>query len=1528
MIMGKYLSGNYYFYRGVLALFLMLILAVAPLYSQILPVFSVSKTEGCVPLIVDFMNLSIADTSKVSVKWQFGNGNQSTEKIFTQAAFTQPGEYQVILTIIENGIEYSTTQKVVVFDNPKANFYADVHSGCVPLDVKFYDSTTVVKNKIVSWVWNFGDGTGSLLENPTNIFKSESKNNVTLIVVDEKGCKGTIVKDNYIIATQQPAIDFTYSDTLTCKLPLKVNFTENIKSDYPYSLKWDFGNNSVSTSSKPSGNFLEEKTYPVSLTVTNNYGCSNKLTKNITINEEVYEAAVISDSKIGCAPFTYAYSVNSNFHISKYAWEIAGNLYNAPSGSVVLSTAGKYIVKLTASDESGCSIVVWDTINVSSRPVAEFTLDQTEICTGPVTINFQNATPDATMHRWTFSNGVAGVNTANPSVVFTKDGLYNVQYIATNEFGCSDTILKKNLIKIEKPILSIGLSSENGCVPFSSAITLNKIGAGQIKDITWTYPNGNTYNGFNPPDVTLLQEGTMNLLALVEFDGNCPSQTISQTVMAGKLNPFNASFTPTTVCVKEGVGGTIQNPSDGVIYTWHLGDGQEREGEKISYEYSDVGFFQVSVVAEKLGCTDSVEVVKVQVLNPQAGIAVSKLCNSGEFRFSNKSLGNSYSRWDFGDGKSLVSNAAAVNHVFADTGTYKVKLYVENDITKCKDSVITEVKYGTKDNNIQLQPQIGCLPYTANFSVALSEYKTLTWTFNDTVLTGKNVAFKYNQPGVYDIRLVATRNDGCQENYFFPEIVTVVKVEADFSHTPSGGCAPINVSFEDKTSSDHSKIVAWNWDLGGQKKSTDQNLAYTFTSNNDVDIRLIATDEVGCKDTVIKVIPIYVPVADFTTDLTTICTGVSFAFKNLSKGVDAQYLWSFSNGVASSTDEHPQIVFNQEGVYDVKLVVVDANNCKDSIIKPTYLTVKNYEYDFDGFPRFKSCPELVTSFQILPSNISYKYAHWDFGDGNQSLDTNRVPVNIYAQSGVFDVSLILEDFRGCKDTIVKSDFVEVKGPRGKLSFTPTEGCIPLEVKFEAEFVDSKINFWDFGTGIGKLDTKMIDTVSHIYTDPGIAIPSLMLDDGLGCVVQLYYDTIILSGAKVKIDHSKVGICTGGEVEFTDKTEENIYAPIVSRWWEFGNGNKSNDISVSQSFTVDSTSIVFATLTVETELGCNDKDSVGIKVFAYPEIKLPEELVICKGDKIRLDAQGADVFRWEPARLLPNVNDVRPLVSPLEDTWFKVIGYDTSICASNDSVLLRVVNGFDAFAGPDTVLCYGDSIHLRTEVSEIHSGEFKYTWYLDEQVVSQDQSPDFLPEEDAVYIVNVRNGACKEYSQPVYVRVSLKPELEVYRDTTIAEGQSLVLSAISEPGVTYQWAPAELISCTNCASPTVSPLLTTNYKVIVTNEAGCTNESDVWIEVVDFCAGSKVEIPNVFSPNFDGLNDHFRIKYDRDLVQLKSMKIFNRYGELIFDTLDTETGWDGTFNTVPVNTGVYVYYIDVVCFNGGAKLLKGNITLMR
>ncbi len=1499
------------------------------IYAQLTPSFSMSKSEGCVPLIVDFTNTSTGGGGDVSIHWDFGNGNQSSEKVNTQAVYTEPGEYTVKLTLKSGNTEVFVTSKIIVYDIPKVDFSSNITSGCIPLEVNFKD-LSVSENEIIDWVWNFGDGTGSIQKNPKNTYISDSKNKVTLVVTDNKGCKNTLVKNDFIIATQKPKVNFTYSDTTSCKLPIRVKFQENVSSKYGYTRLWNFGNGTVSNQPAPTAGYSEEKKYTVTLSVLNEYGCTEEMSRQVTVEKKGMGLQIESNSKIGCVPFTYQFKSKTDRPVTSLRWEIDTLISNQSEGAYVFKSPGKFTVKLFAEDETGCTDVVTEEITVRNRPKADFTFNQSVACSPPFQVDFKSTTPSAVGHYWNFGKNTGTSNLPSPTYTFLNQGAYDVLYIVTDVSGCSDTVIKKNAILIEPPYVEIEAVTEEGCVPYSTDLVVQNYSEIKIKSIRWIYPDGSVYYGNNNPPLSINTINSYEIKAEIEFENaSCEIQTVTKTLLGGAVKGVQASLQPDKICVKEVVKGSVKNPDSQVEYTWIMGDGTRENGGEIIHEYDDVGIFEVLVETNFMGCRDSIFIKKIEVKYPQAAFRVKKLCENGEYEFTNNSTGSTYNRWNFDDGTIVETDEKKFIYKFQDTGVYKVQLYVENFDTQCKDSITVTVDFNKKLNKIKFSKQQGCVPYTASFQVNSDEYKSFQWKLADSIsFEGNTFQPTLSSAGVYDMYLTANRKDGCVEDYYYPKIIELGVLESDFDFNPAGGCAPITVDFVNHSFSEPAPLTAWEWEVQGYGIIYGGNPSLTFNENIDVDVKLTVSNKLGCTDSVTKTIPIYIPVADFSSEFKSICTDTEFKFENLTKAVEPIFQWSFGDAnIAESEEKNPVVTFPEEKTYSIKLTVIDANNCTDSIEKGAFVKVENFIYDFDAFPKFKSCPELVSNFTVSPENISYNNLQWNFGDGNQSLDTNKIPVNIYAESGIFDVTLTLEDYRGCRDTIVKEKLIEVKGPRGKVSFEPAAGCLPLEVTFTSEFVDTKFNFWDFGNGVGWLDNSLQSTVSYTYDSPGKIFPSLVLDDGLGCLVTLNYDTIFVSGAKVDIESIQEITCSGGSIELLDESYFTEYDSIVSKLWQTGDMTGVGD-SFLREIETDRTQEVFVKLTVETSLGCRNTDSIAVKIYAYPKISLPEELIICKGETIQLKAEGAEYFTWSPERYVSDTGNSEPFVSPLEDTWFKVVGYDTSLCQSFDSLLIRVSESFEALAEPDTLICYGEKVSLRTMVSEIHSGEYNFTWSLNNQVVSKEQNPIFTPLEDATYVVNIKNGGCKEKNLPVYVRVANLPNLKVYRDTAIALGQSVNLLAVSDPGVKYQWVPNQNISCLDCPNPTVSPTVSTAYQVKATNEFGCFSEGEIWINVIDFCSGTKIKIPNIFSPNHDGINDVFRVQYDKDKVRLNLLRVYNRYGELIFESTDADVGWDGLTANSEVNTGVYVYYLDVDCFDGESKIIKGNVTLLR
>ena len=163
------------------------------------------------------------------------------------------------------------------------------------------------------------------------------------------------------------------------------------------------------------------------------------------------------------------------------------------------------------------------------------------------------------------------------------------------------------------------------------------------------------------------------------------------------------------------------------------------------------------------------------------------------------------------------------------------------------------------------------------------------------------------------------------------------------------------------------------------------------------------------------------------------------------------------------------------------------------------------------------------------------------------------------------------------------------------------------------------------------------------------------------------------------------------------------------------------------------------------------------------------------------------------------------------------------------------------------------------------------------------------------------------------------------DVTITEGQSTIIhTATGASGATtIAWAPTTALSCDNCANPTASPLATTRYVVTVTDPAGCKNSDSLLVTVTD----GILLVPTGFSPNNDGENDLFRV-LNKNLGKF-DLQVFNRWGELLYETSDPTEGWDGTYKNMKQEVGVYVWQCTyVLAGDPVTKFAKGNVTLIR
>ncbi len=216
-----------------------------------------------------------------------------------------------------------------------------------------------------------------------------------------------------------------------------------------------------------------------------------------------------------------------------------------------------------------------------------------------------------------------------------------------------------------------------------------------------------------------------------------------------------------------------------------------------------------------------------------------------------------------------------------------------------------------------------------------------------------------------------------------------------------------------------------------------------------------------------------------------------------------------------------------------------------------------------------------------------------------------------------------------------------------------------------------------------------------------------------------------------------------------------------------------------------------------------------------------------------------------------------------------------------------------------------------------SGTLTYLWSPGGAITST-----ILGVPAGAYSVTITDSLGCVYSASGSVGSVGGPSVNAGADVTIVSGSSTILSGTASAGAAYSWSPPTALSCDTCASPVASPTQTTIYILTVTLN-GCSSSDTVTVFVEEDCG--ELFVPNVFSPNGDGVNDSLKI-YGGCIVGLEFV-VFDRWGEKVFETTEPTTAWDGTLNGKKLDTAVFVYYLTATVKGVGVKK-QGNITLVK
>ena len=325
------------------------------------------------------------------------------------------------------------------FSQLNADFSASPLSICLGEEINFNDLSSFGGSPIVNWSWDFGDGTGSSIQNATHTYLTSGTYNVTLVIQAQDGTSNVEVKPAYIFVSSIPVADFSVN-TNDCSVPMEISFNNLSSSGLDYTYEWDLGNSQTSNDFSPVGiSYSNAGQYTVILDVlSSSTGCSNSDTLTFTVNDF---AGGINAPIQACVDDIVQIDNASTVGSDTWSWNF-GDLgtSNSENNSHVYASPGIFTITLDVQNTAnGCSDVITQDIEIFALPTPSLTASPLIGCS-PLDVTFTNTSVGGVSFDWDFGNGITFSGDTPPIQQYTASGIYDVDLIMVDGNGCTNTI--------------------------------------------------------------------------------------------------------------------------------------------------------------------------------------------------------------------------------------------------------------------------------------------------------------------------------------------------------------------------------------------------------------------------------------------------------------------------------------------------------------------------------------------------------------------------------------------------------------------------------------------------------------------------------------------------------------------------------------------------------------------------------------------------------------------------------------------------------------------------------------------------------------------------------------------------------------------------------------------------------------------------------------------------------------------------------------------------------------------------------
>jgi gliding motility-associated-like protein len=740
---------------------------------------------------------------------------------------------------------------------------------------------------------------------------------------------------------------------------------------------------------------------------------------------------------------------------------------------------------------------------------AKFTFADTSCIAG-------NAFTNIDTFYWDLGDGTI-TNDTNPIHLYTSIDTFNVQLIATDIYGCTDTMSKEVRVNA---LPEAHFSMTNFCLGDSSVFTdQTQLANDSIASWFWDFGDGVGSSTDTTPLYLYSGAGSYNMTFAIQTLLGCVD-TLDTIVSI--FDPPTPNFSIQSACDGDTVFFTntsTQNSFPIASYSWDVQNNQSVDYTTwdAAHLYPTFDIYSVKLeLTDTYGCVDSIEkVVDVHPL-PFVDFSAPGVCfNVPTQFFDNSVVVNGIMTdwlWILNNGDDTLTTQNP-SFQFAQDGMHSVTLIATSD-SGCVDQITKNVTVYeipladfTSVSSCTNEP----MPFTQTATTPFGVVNQWIWDFGNGSSINPNPTHQFNTPGLHAVQLVISTNFGCVDTVV-KEVLTYPVPEPLFNWE-NEVCEGEDLGFFDQSTIAQitpggDNIVAWNWVMGGLYQFSTQNPVYPSTSASSIKTKLTVTSNYGCSETYETTAKVYpLPEADFDFDIA--CKDFESAFSSvtsISSGVVNQFRWSFGD-TATSTVQNPNHIFQSSGVFDVTFWAASNQSCADSITKQ--ITVpETPEVNFQSIDTVVCSPAevvLQNLSTISAGNLTYEWFANDAFFGISELPVAKLE-NMGVEPKSFSIKLTATSAENCVASLVKDDFITVlPAPIAdfnlvKDTIEPFDGIVPL-----ANISVNGVKWlWDFDNGFKSTEFQPV----YSYEEGGSYLIELKAENIWQCTDSTFKKLVV------------------------------------------------------------------------------------------------------------------------------------------------------------------------------------------------------------------------------------------------------------------------------------------------------------------------------------------------------------------------------------------------------------------------------------